>query len=218
MKLAVFGCSCSYGTSQSSDINKRQPNWVTSLSKLRPDINITNFSYATTSLQFSASLFDRYASEFDYTIFQITGSGRLCYWPDNFDFQKHLVKFDENLLQFNDLDPYIFATTVSTINDPEKKGYVFKSRTQDEIDFAYKYYKYMPIDLIEIEYKSIINEIYDRANLTFWHYGIEQFRNDILSIHRELGDKQFHNYSTNSFHFNQDGCDWQAKYINDKYL
>jgi len=218
MKLAVFGCSCSYGTTQHIDIDKSEPNWVRSLAKLRPDVSITNFSYAGTSVQFSASLFDKFAQDFDYTIFQITGSGRLCFWPDQFDFKKHMIKYEDNLIQFGDLDPYIFQVTASAIDDPDNNKYIFKN-TEHELDFAKKYYRYMPMEIIELEYQSIINNIYSKANLTFWHFGVKQYRDDIFSINQILGDTQFFNYSTSTgFHFNQAGCEWQANYINERYL
>lgn len=219
MKLAVFGCSWSYGISQYQDVNKSEPNWVRSLARLRPDISVTNFSHSGTNLQFSAYLFEQFAQDFDYTVFQITGSSRLCFWPDQFNFKKHLVKFDDNLLQFDDLDPYIFSTNASAIADPEKKSYIFKAKTSDEIDFAHKYFKYMPLEILELEYQSIISKIHSKANLMFWHHGLEHHRTDILSIHQILGNEQYYNYIKDSgLHFGQDGCDWQAKYINDKYL
>jgi hypothetical protein len=219
MKLAVFGCSWSYGTSQHQDIKKSQPNWVRSLANLRPDVSVTNFSHAGTNLQFSAFLFEQFASEFDYTIFQITGSGRLCFWPDQFDFKKHLIRYEDNLVQFSDLDPYIFSTNASAMADPEKKSYVFKAKTSDEIDFAHKYFKYMPLETLEVEYQSIINNIYSKANLTFWHHGLEQYRHDIQSIHQILGNEQYYKYIEDSgLHFGQEGCKWQASYINERYL
>ena len=219
MKLAVFGCSWSYGTGQHININKSQPNWVRYLAKLRPDISVTNFSHAGTNLQFSAFLFEQFASEFDYTIFQITGSSRLCFWPDQFDFKKHMIQYEDNLTQFADLDPYIFSTNASAIADPEKKSYVFKAKTSDEINFAHKYFKYMPLEILELEYQSIINNIFSKANLTFWHHGLEHHRSDIPSINQILGNEQYHKYIEDSgLHFGQAGCEWQAKYINDKYL
>tara|TARA_B100001027_G_scaffold210842_1_gene178402 strand:- start:173 stop:838 length:666 start_codon:yes stop_codon:yes gene_type:complete len=220
MKLAVFGCSWSYGTSQHRKPHKKvEPNWVRCLSKIRPDISITSFAHPGTSLQFSAFLFEQFAQEFDYTIFQITGSGRLCFWPDQFNFKKHMIQYEDNLIQFDDLDSYIFSTNISALLDPENNSWIFKNKTADEVNFAHNYFKYMPSDILELEYRAIVDKIYNKANLTFWHHGVEQYRSDIFSINQILGDEQYKQYVMDSgYHFDEDGCKWQANYINDKYL
>jgi len=144
MKLAVFGCSWSYGTHQKVNIEKSPPNWVRSLAKLRPDISITNFSYGGTSIQFSAFLFDNYAKEYDYTIFQITSPYRLTVWPDQFDFKKHMIKYEDNLTQLGHLvNKDILNVNPARIDYSPFTTNILFTESRKAINFSKQYYKYI---------------------------------------------------------------------------
>lgn len=221
MKLAVFGCSWSYGIYQKVNIEKSPPNWVRSLAKLRPDISITNFAFAGTSVQYSAYLFDKYAKEYDYTIFQITTPYRLTSWSDQFDFKKHMIKYEDNLTQFdNNIYKYILNLNPSQI-DKEPSWKMFHD-SRKAINFSKQYYKYTDSNYLWFEYNMFVEYVAKRANFVFFHkmyknWGI--LDNKIWSIQETLSLQQYQNYLLDDGdHFNQEGCDWQANYINDKYL
>ena len=220
MKLAVFGCSYSYGILQKIDYYKGSPNWVRELSYIRSDISITNFAYPGTSTFFSAFLFEKYAKEFDYTIFQITSYPRLTFWPDQFDFKKHMIKYEDNLTQFTDnLYQHVFycnpASTLQPVDQMIQSNY-FNNDKRKKLQFSKKYYEYLPDELLNLQYKSVVDSVCSQANLVFSH----QFElPTVLSNRKMLGENKFKQYVMDAGdHFNQAGCKWQANYINDKYL
>ena len=221
MKLAVFGCSWSYGTTQKLDIKESQPNWVRCLAKIRPDISITNFAFGGTSIQFSSYLFDNYAKEYDYTIFQITNPYRLTLWSDNFDFQKHLIKYEDNLTQFdNQIYEVIHNISPARIDNNVSWKVLFE-KSRQAINFGKQYYKYVDRKYLWFEYKMFVEHIAKQADLTFFHqyYPMQSFKDETFSIQKILSPQQYQSYLLDDGdHFNQDACDWQANYINDKYL
>jgi len=225
MKLAVFGCSWSYGTHQKVNIEKSPPNWVRSLAKLRPDISITNFSYGGTSIQFSAFLFDNYAKEYDYTIFQITSPYRLTVWPDQFDFKKHMIKYEDNLTQLGHLvNKDILNVNPARIDYSPFTTNILFTESRKAINFSKQYYKYIDSQYLWFEYNMFIEHITKQADLRFFHQHDPNWllRDDTYNtwcIEKILPAQQYQNYLLDDGdHFNQEGCDWQANYINDKYL
>jgi hypothetical protein len=224
MKLAVFGCSWSYGTSQHIDINQSQPNWVRSLAKLRPDISITNFAFKGSSIQFSSFLFNKYAKEYDYTIFQITSPFRFTLWPDQFNFKRHLVKYEDNLWQFdNKISQQVLNLNPSQLNrEPSWK--LFDNSTRHALNFSKHYYKYIDSNYQWFEYIMFLEHITKKADLRFFHRtgGESEWpqRKEISwGIEELITAEQYQSYLLDDGdHFNQEGCEWQANYINDKYL
>lgn len=224
MKLAVFGCSWSYGTGQHVDIEKSPPNWVRCLAKIRPDISITNFAFGGTGVQYSAYLFDKYAKEYDYTIFQITTPYRLTSWPDYFDFKKHMIKYEDNLTQF-DNNMYKCILNLSTSQIDKEPSWKMFDESRKAINFSKQYYKYTDIEYLWFEYNMFIEYIIKRANLVFFHKIdnrwplLNTLNTKVWSIKGTLSPQQYQDYLLDDGdHFNQEGCEWQANYINDKYL
>jgi len=224
MKLAVFGCSWSYGTNQQVDIEKSPPNWVRCLAKIRPDISITNFAFGGTSVQFSAFLFDKYAKEHDYTIFQITSPYRFTLWPEQFDFKEHMIKYEDNLTQLdNELYSDILNVSPAQIEiDPSWK--LFFKHSRNVINFSKQYYKYMDSEYLWFEYNMFIEHITKQADLRFFHridpkWPLRDETYNTWCIQKILPAQQYQDYLLDDGdHFNQAGCEWQANYINDKYL
>jgi len=222
MKLAVFGCSWSYGTSQHQDISKSQPNWVRSLANLRPDISITNFAFKGSSINFSSYLFDKYAKEYDYTIFQITTPYRLTLWPEEFDFKKHLIKYEDNLWQLdNKITQQVLNLNPSQI-DKYSSWELFDNSTRYGINFSKQYYKYTDSNYLWFEYDMFLKHITTQADLRFFHRLDPNWtlRGEIpWCIEKIITTQQYQSYLLDDGdHFNQAGCEWQANYINDKYL
>jgi hypothetical protein len=224
MKLAVFGCSWSYGTSQHQDISKSQPNWVRSLAKLRPDISITNFAFKGSSINFSSYLFDKYAKEYDYTIFQITAPYRLTLWPEEFDFKKHLIKYEDSLWQLdNKITQQVLNLNPSYI-DKYSSWKMFDNSTRYGINFSKQYYKYTDSNYLWFEYNMFLKHITTQADLRFFHrlnpnWPLRDKAYNIWCIEKILSAQQYQSYLLDDGnHFNQAGCEWQANYINDKYL
>ena len=224
MKLAVFGCSWSYGINQHVNIEKSPPNWVRSLAKLRPDISITNFAFGGTSVQYSAFLFDKYAKEYDYTIFQITSPYRFTLWPEEFDFKKHLIKYEDNLTQLdNQVYTHILNVSPSQI-DKGPSWKPFDNSNRHKLNFSKNYYKYIDSNYQWFEYNMFIKYITTQADLIFFHrfspnWPLRDKAYNIWCIEKILSAQQYQSYLLDDGdHFNQAGCEWQANYINDKYL
>jgi len=218
----VFGCSWSYGTSQHQDISKSQPNWVRCLAKIRPDISITNFAFKGSSINFSSYLFDKYAKEYDYTIFQITSPYRFTLWPEEFDFKKHLIKYEDNLWQLdNKITRQVLNLNPSQINK-EPSWKLFDNSTRHELNFSKQYYKYTDSNYLWFEYNMFLKHITTQADLRFFHRDDPNWplREEIpWCIEKIITTQQYQDYLLDDGdHFNQAGCEWQANYINDKYL
>ena len=226
MKLAVFGCSWSYGTSQHQDIKKSQPNWVRSLAKLRPDISITNFAFPGTSLGFSCLLHNQFASEFDYTVFQITAPRRFTSWPDYFDFKEYMIQYQDNLVQFNSTSAFSYIKRLNPSLVEFDLGITngLFNGTRLPVNFTKNYYKFLPEEYLWFEYNTLITYISSKVNLLFYHiyddeWPLQKQNTKLPAVQKILTQKQFQNYVLDEgHHFNQAGCEWQANYINDKYL
>lgn len=225
MKIAVFGCSWTYGvpsnwsrktTAEKYKHNIPQEdfvNWTRELGKIDPSLEIYNYAVPGTSIEFSLGMFERYLKNryCDLTIFQATRPYRYTYWEENFNERLHFKKFENNVYQF-DYSILDHITIVDHHNDTNKI-WNYIGKTNKDHDYVKNYFLKTSDEMFENNYKSILSYINSKADICFSHEDHQL----VESVQKSLGEEKFESYWTDiGKHFGVEGAQWQAKWILDK--
>ena len=225
MKIAVFGCSWTYGvptdwsrktTAEKYKHNIPQDdfvNWTRELGKLDPNLEIYNYSVPGTSIEFSLGMFERYLKNqyCDLIIFQATRPYRYTYWESNFNERLHLKKFENNVYQF-DYSILDYVTIIDHHND-NNKIWNFIGNPDKENQYIKKYFTNTSNEMFENNYNAIVSYVKDKVDICFSH----ESNGLTNSVQDTLGDKIFENYwMDEGKHFGIEGAQWQATWILDQ--
>tara|TARA_B110000503_G_scaffold137778_1_gene222631 strand:+ start:1463 stop:2170 length:708 start_codon:yes stop_codon:yes gene_type:complete len=225
MKLAVFGCSWTYGvtvewskktTSLKYKNNIPQDdfvNWTRELGKLCPNFEIYNYAIPGTSIEFSLGMLERYLKNphCDFIIFQLTRPYRYTYWSQDFDETLHFKKYEPNVSQF-DYSILDYVTIIDHHNDNNKIWNVL-NKPDIENQYIKKYFTNTSNEMFENNYKAITSYIKDKVDICFSH----ESNGLTNSVQDTLGDKMFENYwMDEGKHFGIIGAQWQAKWVLDQ--
>ena len=93
MKVAIFGCSWTYGHSTVAD----SLNWPVFLKRYRPNLEVHNYAQAGTSILYSIHQLQwvKKNNPADFYIFQMTRPERLTYWKDGIDWNSFRIDFHD---------------------------------------------------------------------------------------------------------------------------
>ena len=233
MKIAVIGCSWSFGVKRDWSLRISKPidhhkipnedyvSWVRELGKLNPKWEITNFSLPGASIFFCASMLERVNSskEFDLVIFQATTPARLVYWNNDI-FQNSIwtnvepnVKCgtEENLKNITMVNIHGQQNTIAE----EVFNFRKKSAKFEENKFVQSYYKRISDDMFQSEYRILCDWAKNNSNIFFSHLDYKFLNCD--TVEGALGETKFKEYSVDGgSHFGYTGSRWQACWILDK--
>jgi len=228
MKIAVFGCSWSFGVpvdwherTTSDRFKNNIPkedyvNWTRELGKFRKDFTIYNYSVPGTCIEFSLAMLERYLKNptCDITIFQATRPYRFTYWKENFIADDHLQAYEDNVYQFGEslLD---YVTIVNHHNDDLRVlDFInFKNRNLENT-FIKNYFKRVSNEMFENRYKTVVNYVKDNTDIFFSHEHHPEIETSIESV---LGTEKFESFfADEGKHFGHTGAEWQAKWLLDK--
>ena len=233
MKIAVFGCSWSYGVPSywskelagSKSLNKIPKedyvNWTRELGKMRPDWEIYNYSVPGSSMFFSCSMLERVLAEekFDLHIFQATSHNRFVYWKDPFYKEAQWTNTEPNVYQFAESN--LKNINIVSIHNwkTQKDVEVWSAQDQvikkDETKFARMYYSKVSEDMWDSEYRIFADFAKNNSDIFFSHLDYKFLGCD--TVQGTLANKKFAQYSIdNGYHFGYEGCRWQAKWVLDK--
>jgi hypothetical protein len=218
--VACFGCSWTRGTDYET-VN----NWVNELAKLYPEHEFFNLSTPGSSVLHSTWVMEQFKKLYnpDVTIFQITNQGRVTYYLGH-DIDNPKVLFSEKNLRKNDLIPNVHSLCLSNkqvqnINygtlDPKNAG--IDELYEKRYNFANTYYS--TIDkkkTSDLEQKIYSLYIKNNVDLAFFHTLVSIPHDvELPCIQEILGNDLFDKFSyDHGHHFSEEGCRWQANYIN----
>jgi hypothetical protein len=230
MKLAVVGCSWSFGVKQEWSRQISNPEqqhkipdedfvcWPRELGKLKPDWDITNYSLPGASIFYCASMLERIkaSKEYDLVIFQATTPYRFVYWNDN---------LLDNIVWTN-IEPNVKCGTeenlknITIVNIHEQQNTVIDEifgwrDAVRENSFVKQYYKRISNDMFESEFRILCDWSKNNSDIFFSHLNYEFLNCE--TVEGTLGKKKFKEYSVDSGnHFGYEGSRWQAQWVLDK--
>jgi len=221
MKIAIFGCSWSHGTSQLD--NHR--NWPYYFAANNPNYEIYNYAMSASSIQFQIYLYEyvKKHKPADRYIFQCTRPERFTYFKNGMKFENLLEDIPSKnggLNNYKWIPPYNANKEIRRITSasikPVSEG-ILKGWTLEDIQFSKLYYKLANLEIMELEWKMCIEYIKNKVDFCFLHTEGE-FRNiknlycieDILG--REYCKQNFYE-SHDQHHFNKKGLQWQANWV-----
>lgn len=230
MKIAVVGCSWSFGVKKEWSLQISNPedqhkvpdedfvSWVRELGKMKPDWEIVNYSLPGASIFYCASMLERAkaSKEFDLIIFQATTPSRFTYWND---------KLLEEAVWTN-IEPNVKCSTeenlknITIVNAHEQQNNVLKEifnwrDTAIENSFVREYYKRVSDDMFQSEYRILCDWARNNSDIFFAHLNYEFLNCE--TVEGTLGEERFKNYCVDvGKHFGYKGSRWQARWMLDK--
>ena len=177
MKLAIFGCSWTYGVplswsqeTTSFKYSKNIPqedfvNWTRELGKLDKDFEIYNYAIPGTSIEFSLGMLERYLKNpyCDHVIFQATRPYRYTYWSQDFDETLHFKKYELNVRQFD----YSILDYVTIVDHHNDKNQIWKliDKSNKENQYVKKYFTNTSNEMFENNYKAILSYVKNSVDI-----------------------------------------------------
>lgn len=225
MKLAVFGCSWSFGVMKdwslkisSPEQKIRIPNddftcWPRELGKLKPDWQITNYSLPGASIFYCASMLERALDQnYDLYIFQATTPYRFTYWTDHLVPTRKFKNYEPNVL----MSTYENLVNIKIVNVHEAENNVYApnlspKENEIETDFVRKYFQRVSNDMFESEYRILCDWAKSKSHIFFSHLDYD-FLN-CPSVQNSLGEKFDEFVCDEGSHFGKKGARWQANWI-----
>lgn len=209
MKVAVFGCSFTYGMKYIENWH----NWVEEFSIIRPDLHIDNYSNSGSSLRYSVELIDALVNDYDKIILQITNPGRFTYKIKKWGHPSEMLVNRNN------------HRWIST--DKADQHYRFvnpwvadvKSRNADDDNvFAAEYYRRIDLSEIVIEHNSLISYVKKKTDFVYSQYSDYinfKYDDDIPIIQHQMPASLLTSFiGDESGHFTVEGNKWVAQWIN----
>lgn len=216
MKIAVFGCSWSYGVPSVVDEQHNFYNWPYFLSK-KTGWLIENYALGGTCIRWSINNLENFLKEKkDYfIIFQITNPNRFTKNNLKFKYINCRKKLFENYYQYDhEIRNYLTTYQASKINDKlwyERHKLPIEKDIQNMYNSMVRFY---PEEYFWNDYKCLLEYIKKNSNLFFKHqknYQIED--NSIMSIGDQF-KSLFDNFIIdNGMHFGIEGLKYQADFI-----
>lgn len=208
MKVAIFGCSFTYGIKQVDHWH----NWVIEFAKIRPDLIIDNYSNSGSSLRYSVELIDALHTEYDKVILQLTLPGRFTYKLKEWNHPTELLSARENhrWISTSAADKYYRFVNPWTEE-------VVSRNALDDNQFVKEYYGRVRRSELLIEHFSLISYVKGKTSFMYSHYsdyiGV-QYEN-IPVVEEHLSSDQLQSYvADESGHFSVDGNKWVANWVN----
>lgn len=205
MKLAIFGCSFTYGIpkSYSAELPDNHINWTRELGKLKPDWIIHNYSLPSCSLLFSLYQIHNLKQDYDKIILQIPEHLRFTYWPTDFNSEHYLRKFEPNVWQMD----------IKCLNEVKLYTSTIINKNVDiELENAFiKLYKERRSSIMEDFEAELLLKNVD-VDLQFAH----TYYPNNLNIQDEVGLRWKKFAVDNTGHFNLQGHQWIANWVLDK--
>lgn len=194
MNIACFGCSYTAGMPDNDWYN-----WPETLAKLRSSDKIYNLAVGGSSLLLSLYLLEEFSKliKFDKVLFQITHPHRFSS-INNLDIRQLQLSNKQNYYR---LDPEIRKQgNIVTITPSNSK--MQWSNVYEKIKFAKQYYRYYNADLGMLEHNILKNVVKEKSNLSFEY--------------SEIPKEAKEHIIDNAGHFNKDGHDIIARWINNE--
>lgn len=205
MKVGIYGCSFSYGARSNNYIS-----WVNSFAKLRPDLELYNYANAGSSLMYSIEVFEDTKHLYDKTIFQITLPGRLTYYyKDNIRWHELLEPHPDGYMYL----PHSVADKHMACLHPA-----------EDIDrkFIEDYYTRRSIHTVNLEHNALAEYAHKHSSFAFAQFHGDNYTEQRYTVLQDLiSVDQLQSYKSDFIdepdlpgHFNKQGCNWQANWIN----
>lgn len=216
MNILCLGCSFT------TDMKIGEPfefdSWPRQLAKRMPEHTIINAGEGATSVAHSMWIMEQFTKEnnleikIDKIIFQVTNPGRLTYYTDldrDLDVSKFLKRRTNNYLTFNLPKECIHPINLGLLGAGAGSDLQWR---QDLVSFAKTYYTNIDYYHFERERRAQVEFISKRADFVFFHTSSQY--SSLPSIEDVLGEEKFKSYLRDSGkHFNKEGIDWEASYI-----
>jgi len=230
MKIAIFGCSWSYGVPRSwhqkITTTEKRPSipkedfvcWPRELGKLNPDWQIVSYAIPGSNMLFSCSALD-YAlenEEYDLHIFQATTPYRFTYWKDDTFTNAKFKAFEPNVMAGSkeNLENITIVNIHNGRNNVDQSNLTWRENGI-ETAFVKNYYRRVSNSMFESEYRILCNWAKSKSDIFFSHLDYDFLNCD--SIEGTLGKNKFNEYTVdNGSHFGIAGARWQAKWMQDK--
>lgn len=216
MKIAVFGCSHSFGTWPDFYT------WTSHFAERNPGIEIHNYSLGGSSVQWSIQqmLLAKNKHNYDKTIFQITSPYRHTFAHNTIVYDDWFVQRRPNLKMYSeDLGHYIITMNTNYINS----GNYYYGK--EALDIIYKTY----VDCIDIpteliKWKLLVE--YGKSQSDFYYIhndirrdDIKDVTSDVKCIETEFGEDTFKSWIIdNGHHVNDIGSLEIAKWIENQIV
>lgn len=208
MKIAIFGCSWTQGVGQI----EKYINWPYFFSLKYPNIEITNYAVAASSLTFQIHQMNliKKTNPADFYIFQITRPGRLTYWEPNSVFFDHLETVSPNYKQYR----HGIFQSVQCLTPPLATQQPNMNNKQKSIDFAKHYYKNVNDETFEFEWNLAVEYVKQHADYYFLQTeGKDKNIKDIECVEDILGHEQCKAWWEAGTHFGRQGLEWVANWV-----
>ena len=209
MKVAIFGCSFTYGMKYIENWH----NWVEEFSNIRPDLYIDNYSNSGSSLRYSVELIDAVEKEYDKIILQITNPGRFTYKIKEWKHPSEMLANRNNhrWISTENADRYYRFVNPSVAT-------IVSKNVDDDKTFAEEYYKRIDLSEITIEHNSLISYVRKKTDFIYCHYSNYvnfNYDSDIPVIENQITKTMLESFmGDESGHFNVEGNKWVAQWIN----
>lgn len=195
-------------------------NYVQELAKLEPNHNFYNWAVKGSSINISTFLLEQVKKKFttpnNYFIFQVTNSGRVTWWDDNYkkwwdDNYKHY------LIPEKQTDNY-YRTKHRDINNGIVGGFgatscpiVTAKKYQEE------YFRWTSRSTMKHDHKIHCHYAKNNSNFMFFHRSHsapKEFKDDFI-VEDVLGKKRYQELCNqgDGSHFGLEGSQWQAKWL-----
>ena len=210
MKIAIFGCSWTHGVGQV----EQYINWPYFFSQKYPDVEITNYAVAASSILFQIHQINlvKKHNPADLYIFQITRPERFTYWKPESTFFNHLKPALPNLKQYY----YEIFQSVRCITPPLVTQRANMNNQQKSIDFAKQYYKIANDETFNLEWKLAVDYVKENTDFCFLQTeGADRHITDILCVEDILTREKCKDWWVAGTHFGRDGLQWVADFVDD---
>lgn len=208
MKIAIFGCSWTHGVGQI----EKYINWPYFFAQKYPDIEITNYAVAASSIFFQIHQMNlvKKHDPADFYIFQITRPERLTYWENGKNFFDHLESAAPNLKQYY----HGIFQSVQCLTPPLVGQKANMNNKQQTIDFAKHYYKHVNVETMDLEWELAVDYVKENTDFCFLQTeGADRYVTDIPCIEDILGREKCKQWWEAGTHFGRDGLQWVADWV-----
>lgn len=210
MKIAIFGCSWTHGVGQVENYL----NWPYYFAKKYPNIEITNYAIAASSVLFQIYQMNlvKKLDPADLYIFQITRPERLTYWEPGSKFFNHLEKVDVNYKQYR----HGIFQSVQCLTPPLATQKPNMNNKQKSIDFAKHYYRNVNVETMDLEWELMLDYIKVNTDFCFLQTeGADRNITDIPCVEDILTREKCKEWWAAGTHFGKEGLNWVADWVDD---
>jgi hypothetical protein len=221
MKIYIFGCSWSTGTSVRPDANGLPPietdfySWVNVLAERYPEHNFISYAVPSSDLAYSVERLNyvRDKKDYDRLVFQITAPHRYSYHTPDTVLDDYLEDYTPNYRRYSwELSQKLFLFNPFDAENITQSVYRSKYEQENDKKFFREYIS-RNTDAKEIStHKALSYYAQQHTDLCFSHQEYDFLK--LQSIENLLGKKRFNEFIIdNGLHFGKEGSVWQANWV-----